>query len=353
MAQSQIQSQQMGKPGHITIRTGRIAVRVNYGVLLLSAIAVGLMIIFAVWAMTLGSFDMSLTEVARAAIGRGTDDQEFVVRTLRLPRVLAAILIGGALAMSGAIFQGLVRNPLVSPDVIGINTGASLFAVFWIVTGGNPRLLPIGAFTGAIVTAAIIYLLTWKGGIAPQRLILVGIGVGAAIAAGTTYLTVAYPIEQARPAIVWSMGSVYASTWSDVRILAISLLLLAPPAVLLMWPMRAMQLGDDISRGVGVPIERLRLALIAIGCLLAGAAVSVAGPIGFVALMAPHAARMIAGPLSGGVLVFSALIGACFLLLADVVAQHLLPVSLPVGIITAAVGAPYFLFLLYRANVRM
>lgn len=353
MASYQLQQQAPGKPGHVTIRTSWLAVRVNYRVLLIAGVTALATLLIAIWAMTLGSFEMPFSEVAQALIGNGSADQEFIVRTLRLPRVLSAILMGAALAMSGAIFQGLVRNPLVSPDIIGINTGASLFAVFWIVTGRDPDLLPIGAFAGALVTAAVIYVLTWKGGISPDRLILVGIGAGAALAAGTTYLTVAFPIEQVRPAIVWSMGSIYGSDWGDVQLLAICLAILTPLAVLLMWPLRTLQLGDDISRGFGLPLERLRLALIVIGCLLAGLVVSVAGPIAFVALMVPHIARMIAGPLSGSVMLFTAMLGAAFLLSADIVGQHFLPVTLPVGVVTAAVGAPYFLFLLYRMNVRM
>lgn len=341
------------KPGHITLRTRFFAVRVNYRVLLIALVAFLGLLAAAVWAMTLGSFPIAFDDILRAIWGTGTPDQEIIVRSLRLPRVISAALIGVALAMSGAIFQGLVRNPLVSPDIIGINAGASLFAVFWIVTGRDPSLLTIGAFLGAVVTAGIIYLLAWKGGVSANRLILVGIGAGAGLSAGVTYLTVAYPVEVVRPAIVWSMGSINGSNWQDVRILGISLLVLTPIAIALTWPLRALQLGDDVSRGLGLPLERGRLGLILVGCALAAVAVSVAGPIGFVALMVPHMARMIAGPLSGSVMILTGVLGAFFLLLADIVSQHFLPVTLPVGVVTSAVGAPYFLFLLYRSNVRM
>ena len=150
------------------------------------------------------------------------------------------------------------------------------------------------------------------------------------------------------------MGSVYGSDWGDVRWLRLACSLLGSgAAIVLMWPLRALQLGDDVTRGLGMPLERTRLALIVVGCGLAAVAVAIAGPIGFVALMVPHVARMLAGPLSGSVLLFTAVLGALFLLFADVVAQHFLPVTLPVGVVTAAVGAPYFLFLLYRSNTRM
>jgi iron complex transport system permease protein len=341
------------RPGHLTLRTRYVSVRVNYRVLLFTALTLGVLFLLIVWATTLGSFRIPFDEVVRAVWGTGTDDQLFVVRTLRLPRVIAAVLIGASLGLSGAIFQGLVRNPLVSPDIIGIETGASLVAVFWIIYGKKYEYLPIAAFAGAIITAGLIYVLAWKGGINPDRLILVGIGVGASVSAMTTFMVVRNPVEIVRAAEVWTIGSVYGSDWGDIRVLAISFAILMPLAIILTWPLRAMQLGDDVTRGLGLQLERTRLLLLLVGCGLAAISVAVAGPIGFVALMVPHMARMMAGPLSGSVMVFTAAVGAVFLLLADVVAQHFLPVSMPVGVVTAAVGAPYFLFLLYRSNLRM
>ena len=341
------------KPGQRMVRTRFFSARVNVHVLLFAVVALLILAILATWAMTLGSYRIPFVEVAKAVAGAGSTDQEFIVRTLRLPRVVSAMLIGASLAMSGAIFQGLVRNALVSPDIIGIETGASLLAVFWIVTSQSSALLPLAAFLGAMLTAVAIYLLSWKGGISANRLILVGIGIGATLGAMTTLLTVRFPIEVVRPAVVWQMGSLYGSDWGEVRILALVVAVLAPAAIVLTWPLRTMQLGDDVTRGLGLPLERTRLGLIAIACGLSAVAVAVAGPIGFVALMVPHMARMLAGPLSGSVMLFSAVLGACFLLLADIVAQHMLPVTLPTGVVTAAVGAPYFVFLLYRFNTRM
>jgi iron complex transport system permease protein len=340
------------KPGHVIYRNRYFAWRFNYRVLLFALLALLATVAIALWAMTLGSADISVRDVASAMFGNGTEDENYVVRSLRAPRVLSAILIGASLSISGAIFQGLVRNPLVSPDVIGIDAGASAVAVAWIVSSFSNSLLPLAAFGGAMGAAALIYVLSWKGGISPDRLILVGIGIGAALAAITTFVIVKFPTQLARPAQVWTLGSIYGSTWEDVRWLAITLLAGGSLAIALMWPLRALQLGDEISRGLGMPLERTRLSLIAIGCALAAVSVAIAGPIGFVALMVPHVGRMLAGPLSGSVLVFIATIGALFLLSADVIAQHFLPATLPVGVITAAVGAPYFLFLLYRSSVR-
>lgn len=341
------------RPGHITVRNRYLAVRINLRVLgmCLLTLAIGLGV--CVFAMTLGSYNLTFQQVFDGVLGKGDDKALFVVRDLRLPRVLVALLVGSALAMSGGIFQGLVRNPLVSPDIIGINTGATLVAVVMIAYGMSQALLPAAAFTGAILTAGVIYGLSWRNGIVPSRLILVGIGIGAFLTAATTWVTLQFPIERIRPAIVWTMGSVYASTWKDVRLLAACLVILVPLGIILMWYLRVLQLGDDIGRGLGMHLELTRFALILVGCGLAAIAVSIAGPIGFVALMVPHAARMLAGPLSGSVLVFTALLGATYLVSADVVAQHLLPVDMPVGVVTSALGAPYFLFLLYKSNARV
>jgi len=338
---------------HRVIRTRYFSARFNGRVLLMAGLTLMLLTVVAVWAMTLGSYHIAFLDVVKAAIGDGSPDQELIVRNLRLPRVVSAMFIGASLAMSGAIFQGLVRNALVSPDIIGIETGAALAAVFWIVTSQVQALLPFAAFVGAIVTATLIYVLSWKGGISPSRLILVGIGVGATLNAAITLMIVRFPIEIVRPAVVWQMGSLYGSTWSDVRMLAIGFAILTPVAIVLTWPLRTMQLGDDVTRGLGMPLERTRLGLIVVGCGLCAIATALAGPIGFVALMVPHMARMIAGPLSGSVMAFSAVLGACFLLVADIIAQHFLPVALPTGVVTAAVGAPYFLLLLYRYNTRI
>ncbi len=339
--------------GHGAIRGCGIALRINIRVLAMTLVALGVLAMLLIWTMTLGDYQIAFPDVVAAVFGHGDDRQLLIVRELRLPRVLSAAEVGAALAVSGAIFQGLIRNPLVSPDMIGIDNGAGLLAVFWIVTGMSAGLLPVAAFGGALIAAALVYGFSWRGGINPNRLILVGIGIGAMLQAGTTFLTVRYPIEQARPAIVWSIGSLYGRDWTDVRVLTIFLAVGLPAALALSWPLRAIQLGDDGARLLGLRLERTRLALLAVGCALAAVAVAVAGPIGFVALMVPHAARAIAGPLSGSVLLLSAVLGACFLLLADAIGEHLLPVSLPAGIVTAGLGAPYFLLLIYRLNARL
>lgn len=333
------------------VRFGGLAFRFNMRVLGILGVTLLLLASLSAWALTLGSFPLSIPDVYAALIGSGSEDTHFIVFDLRLPRVLAAILVGPMLAMSGAIFQGLVQNPLVSPDIIGINAGAGLAAVFWIVTGRSLGLLPPVAFTGALAAAVAIYALSWRGHISAPRLILVGVGMNAALTAGTTFLIVRAEIYDASRSIQWLTGSVYSSDWGDVRNVAVALAILAPLA--LMWSLRTLQVGDFTARSVGMPLERTRLTLIVLGCALSALAVATAGPIGFVALMTPHVARMIAGPMSGGVFLLTGALGAILVLGADMVGQHALPVNMPAGLLTAAVGAPYFLFLLYRLNTRL
>ncbi|HEY8489859.1 MAG TPA: iron chelate uptake ABC transporter family permease subunit [Dehalococcoidia bacterium] len=335
------------------IQAGPVAFLVNVRTLALAAAVLAGVTALATWGLTLGSFPLPLGDVVRSLAGAGPAGAEFIVLDLRLPRILTAVLVGALLALSGALFQGLVRNPLVSPDVIGINAGASAAAVFWIVTGRAPSLLPAVAFVGALGAAAAVYLLSWRGRVSPPQLVLVGIGVNALLTACTTFLLLRAEIHEASRAVLWMTGSVYASDWGEVRRLAAALAVLGPVAVGLARPLRLMHTGDLTARSLGLALERTRLALVVAGCGLSAFAVSVAGPVGFVALVAPHLARMLAGPVSGGVMVLAGTLGAALLLGADLAGQHALPVGLPAGVLTAAVGAPYFLFLLYRTNARL
>jgi iron complex transport system permease protein len=335
------------------IQVGGMAFRVNTRVMLLVGMGITTLFLLGAWGLTLGSFRLPLDAIAKALKGVGSRDADFIVLDLRLPRLLAAMMVGPMFAMSGAIFQGLIRNPLVSPDIIGINTGASLAAVFWIVTRQPVSLLPVAAFTGALMAAASIYVLTWRGRISGARLILVGIGVNALLSATTTWLILRLPIDHASAAVLWMVGTLYGSDWVDVLVLASALAVLAPLGIGLMWSLGVLQFGDLTARSLGMPLERTRLALIVVGCALSGVAVSVAGPVGFVAFMVPHLARMLAGPMTGGVFALAGVVGGVLLLGADLVSQHAFPLSLPVGVVTAALGAPYFLFLLYQTHARM
>jgi iron complex transport system permease protein len=341
------------RSGHIVLRSPLFDLRLHWRVLFMALVTMGATALIGIWAMTLGPVPIPPLEVFWASIGMSDAQSAFVIQELRLPRVIVAILVGGALAMSGAIFQGLVRNELASPDIIGINTGAAGIGFIFLVITRDATHLPFVLFGGAMVTAAVIYGLSWKGGISPNRLILVGVAVQSMMVAFETFLVRRFPLDD----IIWAedklLGTVAFAHWGDVATLTISLTLLMPCALALAFPLRALQLGDDTARTIGIPVEWIRFLLMIVGCWLCALAIAMAGLVGFVALMIPHAARMIAGPVSGSNLVFTAALGGLFLLCCDIVAHHFMPVELPLSIVIGAVGAPYFLFLFWRAEVRV
>lgn len=342
--------------GHTrTLRLSALGVSLRWRprVVLAGVVAVVVGLLLGAWTMVLGDADVPLVDVIATIVGAGSGEHDFVVRTLRLPRLLAAAGVGAALGASGAILQGLVRNPLVAPDVIGVTTGAAVVAVAILVTGAPSGWLPVGAFAGALLTTVLLYVLTWRGGVTGNRLVLVGIGVNAAMVSVVTFLLVRFPIEQVSSAVLWQTGTLYARGWDHVVWIGVGLAVLLPVALALMPRMRTLQLGDDAATALGGRVRTSRAALLAVSAGLAAVAVAVAGPVGFVALMVPNAVRLLLGPLTGGVLVVAALFGAVLVVGSDLVAQHLFsPVSLPAGVVTAALGAPYFLFLLLRTNAR-
>lgn len=326
--------------------TGRLSLGTLFSLLTLVVAA-----LLSVWSLTLGIFSLSPTAVLEGMAGELSVIEAMVLFEFRLPRTVAALLVGFALGLSGCLFQGLVRNPLVAPDIIGINAGAGLVAVAFIATGTGLALVPVAAMAGSLVTAFGIYILAWKAGITGNRLVLVGIGVNAILAALTSYLIVRFPVESVTPALIWLAGSLSTVQWPLLAWLGATLLIATPVTLVLLRRLQLLQLGDDSARALGLVVERDRAFLLLIGSCLAGAAVAVAGPIGFVALVSPHIARLLAGPLTTGVLLLSGLTGACLVLGSELIARHALaPITLPVGLITAATGSPLFLYLLYREN---
>lgn len=315
-------------------------------VALLLATSVGLAL-----SVSIGDFPIPLSDVVPAILGFGNPDSDFIVRTVRLPRALTGVLVGAAFGLSGSVFQSLARNPLASPDVIGITAGASAAAVAVIVwVGSNSTVVSLAAFAGALVTATAIYLLAYKRGVVGYRLVLIGIGVGAVLAAATSYMLTRAEIFEAQRAVIWLTGSLNGRGWEHVRPVSVALLVLAPAVLVLGRHLRLLELGDDTAKGLGVRVEPTRAGLILVGVGLAAVATASAGPIAFVALVAPQIARrLVRSP--GASLVPAALVGAALVLLSDLVARRLFaPTELPVGVVTGIVGAPYLLWLLARAN---
>ncbi|HXF61781.1 MAG TPA: iron ABC transporter permease, partial [Caldilineaceae bacterium] len=246
-------------------------------------------------------------------------DYDFVVNTLRLPRMLVAALVGLALGVSGAVLQGLTRNPLASPGILGINAGAGLVAVALIVLlpGVSAAVLPAAAFAGAFTVALLIYVLAWRGGDSPLRLVLVGIGLGAVASALTTLLITFGDINHVQRALIWLTGSVYGRTWDELRALLPWVAVFAPLAFLLARDLNAFNLGEDVARGLGSRVEARRGLLLLSAVALAAASVAAVGAIGFVGLMSPHIARRLVGPDHIGLLPMAGMLGALIVTAAD------------------------------------
>ncbi|MEH1129673.1 FecCD family ABC transporter permease [Micromonospora sp. CPCC 206061] len=315
-----------------------------------AGLAVAVAALFVV-TMMIGSFRLSAWEVIASVLYlEDNPSVDFVVRGLRLPTALSGLTVGLALGASGTIFQQLLRNPLASPDFVGITSGAGLAAVGGIVLLHLGGLAISGlALGGAVVAASLMYLLAWRDGVTGYRFILIGIGVAVFFDGLIGYVLSRAQLSQARQAMHWLTGSVGQASTSELRVLSIALLVLLPLAVLLQRPLRALELGDDTARALGTRTELSRAGLLAAGVVLVALAVSVAGPIVFVALIAGPIANRLLGPATGGIIP-AALVGAVLLLTADLVAVHLMPTPLPTGVVTGAVGAPYLLWLLATTN---
>ena len=302
-----------------------------------------------------GEYFIPPMDVLKTMLGLETSnaDYSFIINTLRLPRVLVGFLVGVGLAIAGAIWQGLTRNPLAVPEIIGVNAGAVLAAVTLIVL--LPALplfaLPVAAFGGALIATLLIYGLAWANGTAPVRLILVGIGIQAIAAALTTVMITFGNINSVSQALIWMAGSVYGRSWEHLWPLLPWMIVFVPVALGLSSDLNVLNLGDDVARGLGNRVERQRALLLLTSVALAGASVATAGAVSFVGLIAPQLARQLVGPAHEGLLPTTALIGGLIVVLSDFLGRSLFaPIEIPCGVITAIVGAPYFLYLLYRSR---
>ncbi|MFD8496460.1 FecCD family ABC transporter permease [Amycolatopsis sp. NPDC059657] len=305
----------------------------------------------AIFALSLavGDFEVPLGDLPAILFGDGSGRAAHVVLELRLPRALTGLLVGIALGMGGALFQRLLRNPLASPDVIGVTQGASASAVTGIVLfGASGALVSAAALAGALLAGLTIYLLARRGGVSGYRLVLIGVGVGAALSSVISYLMTWADTTLAQQALVWLTGNLNGRGWDHVAPLAVALAVLVPAALLSSRALIGLQLGDDTAAGLGLRVERTRMLLLLIAVALAAFATAAAGPVVFVAFVANPIASRLTGARGG--LVPAALTGALVVLLADFTAQHLLGPQMPVGVVTGAVGAPYLLWLLATAN---
>ena len=290
--------------------------------------------------------------------------QALVLTAIRLPRVLLGMGVGGGLAVSGAVMQGLFRNPLADPSLIGVSSGAALAAVVTIVLGPvllggwadalGPFLLPAAAFAGGVGATILVYRLgTRNGQTSVAIMLLAGIAINALAGAGTGLMTFIADDDQLRDLTFWTLGSLGGTTWTQLAVVGPCLLGGMAAAPLLARPLNALLLGEGEAFHLGIRTERVKKQVVALAALVVGAAVAVSGVIGFIGLVVPHLLRLAVGPDHRVLIPGSALLGGALLLGADVLARTLVaPAELPIGIVTALVGAPFFLWLLLRDRKR-
>ncbi len=317
-----------------------------------------LLILSFIVSMNTGYSKLSPPDTLRTLFGGGTDQENLILFGFRLPRIVISMLVGAGLGLSGCVIQGVTRNPLADPGLLGINAGAGLTVILFVLFFGAQSFLsvftlPFLALAGAGVTALLIYALAYKqqSGIAPLRLILTGIAMQAGIAALTTVLVVRLDEMQFNFVASWQAGSIWGSNWKFVLALLPWLLLLIPYVLSKARTLDVLNLGDDVACGLGAAVERERRRLLAAAVALAASCVAVSGSISFVGLIAPHLARRLVGPRHRLSLPACALAGAVLVSVSDTIARVVVqPAEIPTGIVVAIVGAPYFLYLLIKSE---
>ncbi len=323
--------------------------------MIISITAILLLIAFIISVAT-GFASLSPLRLVNTLLGQGTPKEELILFTFRLPRILVTILAGVGLAISGAILQSITRNPLADPGILGINAGAGLAVVFFVMIFGSSAgtyiyILPLFALCGGMITAIIIYLLSFKKGegIDPGRMLLVGVGLSTAISGAILTLASKIAREDYDFFANWMAGRIWGDDWVFVLALLPWLLLLLPFVYRKSNVLNTMSLNENLSIGLGVKVEKERYILLLIAVALAASAVSVSGGIAFVGLMAPHIARSLVGPRHQLYLPVAAMLGAILLLIADTIGRVLLdPSGIPAGVIVSIIGAPYFMYLMAK-----
>ncbi|WP_025534989.1 FecCD family ABC transporter permease [Vibrio parahaemolyticus] len=323
----------------------------------------GFLAFIAIASITVGPMNISFTDSLRGLIGAHSElapHIQLVINEIRLPRTILCMFIGAILAICGVVMQGLFRNPLAEPGIIGVSAGAALGGAFAIVvfaefSQNHPQLmnlaaLPLFAFLGGALTTVLVYWLgTNKFGTSVTIMLLAGVAISALSSAAIGFLNFSADDQMLRDLTLWSMGSLAGANWAGIGLASVTLV------VLLFWfhkkamSLNALLLGESEARHLGVPVQKLKRQLILLSAVGVGVTVSICGAIGFIGLVIPHLGRMLAGPDHRTLLPISALLGALLLTCADMIARVLLaPAELPVGIVTALIGAPFFIYLLFQ-----
>ncbi|MEU7219973.1 FecCD family ABC transporter permease [Nocardia iowensis] len=328
-----------------------VRVRQRRRAILIGAVCAAAIAVLSTVALSLGEVDMSAATALRAALGFGDQGEVYIVQEFRAPRLAAALLAGAGLATAGAVLQRLFRNPLASPDVMGVTGGASFGAVLVLALGASQSFIPLGALGGGMLAAVLLGVLGWRSGLPVTRLVLVGLAVQAGLAAAVNLMVVRFPRELAGSAVQWTTGSLYGRTWPEIQGAAVACLLVLTLLYLQYRTLAVLDLGDESAGTLGVRVSYSRLALLVSTIALAALAAALTGPIAFVALAVPHLVRRLVGPPTAVTLAVTGLAGATLLLVCDLIVQHALPIEgLPVGVVTATVGAPWLLILMLRES---
>jgi iron complex transport system permease protein len=343
----------------VAVRVGSVSALWRPRALVVPALVALVALLLAAVDVGRGDYPIGVLDVLRIVAGGGEQADRFVVMELRLPRALTAVLVGLAFGMAGAILQSIARNPLASPDILGITQGAGVGAVALIVlaggsVGGATAFVgpPTAALLGGLLAATAIYLLAWRQGVSGFRLVLVGIAVSAVLTSLISYLLVVADITEAAQATVWLTGSLNGRGWEHVVPVALAVGVVGIVALVGGTTLAALRLGDDSARALGVRLQTGQAVLLGVSVVLASVAVAAAGPIPFVALIAPQLALRLVRS-AGPPVLAAGLVGAVLVVGSDVVSRTVLPVELPVGVLTAAIGAPYLLHLLARRTRRL
>ncbi|GAA0415564.1 iron ABC transporter permease [Virgibacillus sp. AGTR] len=325
--------------------------------ILILLIFIVLIVLTFVISVNIGAIRLAPSELLQTIIGNGTAQQELILFEFRLPRIIISMLVGAGLAVSGCILQGVARNPLAEPGILGITTGAGLMVVlalaYYPVGESIPvGLLPFLSLIGGISTAIIIYMLAYDrhNGLLPNRLVLNGIAVAAGLNAILLVVSLQLPEQKYDVLAVWMAGRIWGAEWRFVFTLLPWMIILLPYIFLKARTLDVLTFGDEVATGLGVSVEKERLKVVAASVGLASACISVSGGIAFVGLIGPHLARKLIGPNHRFLLPLSAVAGALLLLAADTIGKAILqPSEIPAGIVVAIIGAPYFLYLLSKS----
>ena len=312
-------------------------------------VLIGVLLAVFILSISYGAVRLSLKDLSEVLLGQGDPINTQIVWNIRLPRVIVSLLVGMALALAGCILQAIMRNPLATPNIIGVSSGAGLFALGILIL--FPQLyhfVPLGAFVGALLATLFIYSLAWKGGIVTYRLVLAGVAVSSILSAGNNILLSLYP-DRVSGVIGFMIGGLSGANWRHVSMIYGYILIAILVTLLFREQLNLLALGDEVAIGLGVSIERLRRLFIVLSSILAGAAVSAVGLLGFVGLIVPHMARFFVGSDYRQMVPVTILLGGIVLMLADLISRVVFsPMEIPVGIVMSLLGGPFFLSLLRR-----